>query len=168
MMKINHYVALSLSLIVLMGCRQARTSSGPIREALIEQGSRVVPNIAELEAKFDTVSFIANFGHPYATQEWHTVFYIDNWFQCVYAHDVRISDGKISLIGEPRLHINEITKIDGRSFHFGEQRILRGEELSGFIESGFDLERIGLSSTEGREPPRDNPMDYWHNLYPTR
>ena len=83
----------------------------------------------------------------------------------VYACDLEIKNGIVVLKGKPKLHINEITSVKGRSRDYGQQRILRGSELTKCIESGFDLSIVGLTS-KGRKHPPENFMDYWHEIYP--
>ena len=154
-----------LTSVLLLSCRQAANKNIKTHEEVLEQTFKKLPDVEVIEGKFDSVSFIANFGNQYATPQWQTVFYIDEWFECVYACDLEIKNGIVVLKGKPKLHINEITSVKGRSRDYGQQRILRGSELTKFIESGFDLSTVELTS-KGRKHPPENFMDYWHEIYP--
>ena len=62
--------------------------------------------------------------------------------------------------------MNEITRIDGATTSYGQERILEGDKLANFLKSDFNLKTIGLDSSVKMKPPSKNLMDYWHRLYP--
>jgi hypothetical protein len=134
----------------------------------VKQGFDKFPIAKLIREKFDSVSFIANYGNRFAAQEWHTRFYIHGWYECVYAQKVEIKNGGLSPVDEARLYIHEISSISGRETSYRGQRILERKEIQGFVDSGFDLKLAGFTVDPNRAPPDKDLMKYWHEIYPNQ
>ena len=164
--KILLTTALLSMAFVLGSCRNRHLKSEAIYEDILRQGYTEFEYVNEIRSQFDAISFIANYGNDHAVPQWQTVFYVSDWFECVYAQDLSIEQGKVTLVGGPQLHVNEISSIDGHTISYARQKILQSNELKEFIESNFDLKEVGLPPYLGRLAPVEDLMRYWHELYP--
>lgn len=138
------------------------------RNSLVKQGFQKFPIAKLISEKFDSVSFIANYGNQFAVQEWHTRFYIHGWFECVYAQKVQIKNGELSSVDQPKLYIFEISSVNVRGTSYDGQKIFEGKEIQEFVDAGFDLKLAGFSVDENRDPPKRDMMKQWHEIYPNQ
>jgi hypothetical protein len=166
MMKYFVKIVFVLSLCIFISCKSGDGTVGSTHESLIGIGYTKIQHAKKIRETFDCVSFIANFENQFATQQWHTRFYIKDWYECVLAQDVEIVNGDLVLKGDLLMNIHEISKVDGRTTTYSEQRILKGVELDRFIESQFDLRVAGFNPESERPKPPEDFMKYWHELYP--
>jgi hypothetical protein len=133
----------------------------------MEQGYKIIPDVKIIESKFDSVSYIVNLGHPVATEEWRTKFYISGWYECNYAQKILVKNKKLVLEGDPELLVLEVTDVNDRTLSYGNHQVwLRGDDLTKFIESGLDLETIGFSPADRKTPPPEDFMEYEHRIHP--
>lgn len=162
-MKIFHI--LFFAILFFVSCGKSSPYSAEYN-SLLEQGHKKIPNIKKIEEKFDSVSYIVNLGHPVAPPQWRTKFYISGWYQCDYNQKFEVVGKTLVFKGEAELSILEVTESSGNSKSYGKQVILRGDDLTKFMQTGFDLEKIGFSPSERKTPPPIDFMKYYHEIHP--
>jgi hypothetical protein len=156
------------SICLICSCKDSGGAGEGNHASIIQKGYEIVPYAKLIEKRFDSVSFIANWGNKFSRQEWRTRFFIDDWYECALSQDVDIAGDDITCKGNPALYIFEISHVDGTSTVYSDQRILQGKKLKEFVDSGFDLTSAGFSPKKERPKPPADPMKYWHELYPER
>jgi hypothetical protein len=156
-----------LYMLFLLSCGRNKDYNSEYN-SLMKQGYNKINNTIKIEGEFDSVSYIVNLGQPATPPQWRTKFFISGWYECDYNQEFQIINDALVLKGDPELYIKEIVELNGRDRSYGKQVILRGDELTEFIQTGFDLEALGFSTSEKKSPPPIDLIQYHRELHPHR
>lgn len=166
-------VAISI-LLMLCGCGRSLEDIRASQAKELKRGYEELAAARVFKDKLGGVSSIANFLSPNGGEQWGTVFVLKGRYECRYRVPMkRHEDGTYSYMkGEASLSILTITKIDlldgGERcmLSYGEGIVLDAKQIEAFIESGFDLDLVGLKGDVSECPNSERIMQYYRQIYP--
>lgn len=158
-----------LFIFVLLSSCESKPNLLKNHNAATNAALGVVPDAKQIKSDFESVNFIANFRNFHVKQELHSVFYINGWIECTFVQEIDFSNNKVKTVGDSLMYIREVASITksptGQTVKsYGHQTILKGHQIKEFIDSKYDLIKLGFKKRQ--DAPPEDMIKYWQRIYP--